>query len=129
MALPVERGAASAFLPAVQDLARFFLSLTGSSSQGTVVGGADATVFASGAGIQLCPSAPGGEAATFGTASAASSLAAGPPSGVASVPGSSGHLWYCVGGFFSGGWASFRCCFRARFVRPMVACEGVLPLG
>ena len=91
VALPVERGAASAFPPAVQDLARFFLSLTGSSSQGAVVGGAGAIVSASGAGVQLCPSAPSREAATFGTASAASSLPAGPPPGVASVPGPSGR--------------------------------------
>ena len=91
VAPPVERVAASAFLPSVQDLARFFLSLTGSSSQGVVVGDAGVTVSASGARVQLCPSAPGGEAATFGTASTATSLAAGPPSGVASVPGSSGR--------------------------------------
>ena len=42
--------------------------------------GAGVAVFASDAGVQLCPSAPGGDAASFGTASAASSLAAGPPS-------------------------------------------------
>ena len=42
--------------------------------------GAGAAVSASGAGVQLCPSALGGDAATFGTASAASSLAAGLPS-------------------------------------------------
>ena len=42
--------------------------------------GAGAAVSASGAGVQLCPSAPGGDAATSGTAKAASSLAAGPPS-------------------------------------------------
>ena len=34
-----------------------------------------AAVSASGTGVQLCPSSPGGDAATFGTAS----LAAGPP--------------------------------------------------
>ena len=84
VAPPVERGAASMFLPTVQDLSRFFLSLMGSSSQGAVVGGAGATVSASGAGVQLCPFA------TFGTASAAASLTAGPPSGVAYVPGLSG---------------------------------------
>ena len=44
---------------------------------------------ASGAGVQLCPSAPDGEAASFGTASATSSLVAGPPFDVASLPGSS----------------------------------------
>ena len=42
--------------------------------------GAGAAVSASGAGVQLCPYASGGNATTFGTASAASSLAAGPPS-------------------------------------------------
>ena len=42
--------------------------------------GAGAAVSASGAGVQLCPSALGGDAATFGTALAASSVAARPPS-------------------------------------------------
>ena len=42
--------------------------------------GGGAAVSASRAGVQLCPSAPGGDAATFGTASAVSSPAAGPPS-------------------------------------------------
>ena len=55
--------AVAAFPPAaVQGLARFFLSLTGSSSQGAVVGAVGTTVSASGAGVQLYPSAPGGEA-------------------------------------------------------------------
>ena len=91
VAPPVVVGASPAFPLAVQDLARCFLSLTVSSSQGAVVGGVAVSGFASGAGVQLCLSAPGGEAAAFGAASAASSLAARPPSSVASVPGSSGR--------------------------------------
>ena len=102
VAPPVERGAASVFAPAVPDLARFFLSLMGSSSQGAVVGGTGATVSASGAGgsaVPFCSRWRGN------------------------------HLWYCVSGFFSGSWASFRCRVRARFIWLTVACEGVLLLG
>ena len=85
VAPPVAVGAAAAFPPAVQDLARFFLSLTGSSSQGAVVGGATAST--SGAGVQLCPSTLGGEAAALCATSATPSLTARPPS----MPGSSGR--------------------------------------
>ena len=70
---------------AVQDLARFFLSLTGSSSQGAVGSVAGASVPASGA------SAPGGGAAASCAATATSSVAARPPSDSAAVPGSSGR--------------------------------------
>ena len=87
VAPPVERGAVAAFPPAVQDLARFFLSLTGSSSQGAVVGAAGTTVAVSRAGVQLYPSAPGGEAVTC-AAPAAPALSTR-PSGSAAVPGSS----------------------------------------
>ena len=51
VAPPVERGAFAAFPPAVQDLARFLLSLTRSSSQGAVVEAAGMTVSASGARV------------------------------------------------------------------------------
>ena len=88
MAPPVERGAVAAFPPAVQDLARFFLSLMGSSSQGAVVGAAGTTVSASGAGVQLYPSAPGGETVAC-AAPVAPALAARPPFGSATVPSSS----------------------------------------
>ena len=56
-------------------------------SLGAVMGIAAAAGSASGAGVQLCPTVPDGEAASFGTVSATSSLVAGPPSGVASLPG------------------------------------------
>ena len=49
-------GVTVAVLPsAVQDLARFFLSLAGSSSQGAVLRAAGASVPASGVRVQLCP--------------------------------------------------------------------------
>ena len=56
-------------------------------SLGAVMGIAAAAGSASRVGVQLCPSAPDGEAASFGTASATYSLVAGPLSGVASLPG------------------------------------------
>ena len=68
-------GATLAALPsAVQDLARFFLSLSGSASLGATGGVAGAAAPASGAGVPLCPSAPGGGAVAFG---AATSIPAG----------------------------------------------------
>ena len=70
---------------AVQDLARFFLSLTGSSSQGAVGSVAGATVPTSGA------SAPGVGAVTSCAATATSSVVERPPSVSAAVPGSSGR--------------------------------------
>ena len=85
-------GGAVAVLPtAVQDLARFFLSLTGSSSQGAVGSVAGASVPASGVGVQLCPLAPGGGAGASCAATATSSLAARPSSASAAVPGSTGR--------------------------------------
>ena len=75
---------------AVQDLARFFLSLTGSSSQEAVGSVAGASVPASGVGVQLCPSAPGAGAGASCVATAMASVAARPPSDSAAVPGSSG---------------------------------------
>ena len=64
VAPPVVGGTVAAFQPAVQDLARFFLSLAGSLSQGAVVGAASATVPVPGVGVPLFPSAPGGGAVT-----------------------------------------------------------------
>ena len=55
-------------------------------SLGAVMGVVAVAGSASGAGVQLCPSAPDGEAASFGAASATSFLVPGPPSGVASLP-------------------------------------------
>ena len=89
---PPVGGATVAALPsAVQDVARFFLCLAGSSSLGAVGGVAGAAAPASGVGVRLCPSVLDGEAAPFGAASTASSLASAPP-----------------------------CCFRALFARPAV---------
>ena len=70
---PPVGGATVAALPyAVQDLARFFLCLAGSSSLEAVGGVAGAAAPASGVGVRLCPSALDGEAAPFGAASTAS---------------------------------------------------------
>ena len=85
VAPPVARGTVSALPSAVQDLAKFFLSLTRSSSQGEVGSVASATVPTSEA------SAPGvGTVASY-AATATSSVADRPPSLSAAVPGSSGR--------------------------------------
>ena len=76
---------------AVQDRARFFLNLTGSSSLGAVGGVAGVTAPASGMGVQLCPSAPGGGAVAPCAATAVPAGVSGPPSSSAAVPGSSGR--------------------------------------
>ena len=88
VATPAAGGATLAALPsAVHDLARFFLSLSGSAS----LGAAGVAAPASGAGVQLCPSAPGGGAVAFGAATVIPAGAGGPPSALAAVPGSSGR--------------------------------------
>ena len=74
---------------AVQNLARFFLSLAGSSSLGAVGSVAGAAVPASGVGAQLCPPAPGGGTVASCAATAAPAVAVGPSSASATVPGSS----------------------------------------
>ena len=57
VATPVAGGAAITALPSVvQDLARFFLSLSGSSSQGVIGGMAGVTASAAGSGGAACPS-------------------------------------------------------------------------
>ena len=89
VAPPAAGGTVTALPSAVQDLARFFLSLAGSSTQGAVGSVAGVSVPASGAGVQLCPSAPGGGAGTFGAAMTTPSLAARFSSGSVAVPGSS----------------------------------------
>ena len=81
----------AALSSAVQDLARFFLSLAGSSSQGAVLRAAGTSVPVSGVGVQLCPSAPGGGAVASCDATLAASLTARPASASAAVPGSSGR--------------------------------------
>ena len=89
---PVTGGAASTTLPsAVQDLARFFLSLSGSSSLGAIGGLAGVTASAAGSGGAVCPpTAAGGAVTVCATAvtpdGAGVSLAA-----PAAVPGVSGE--------------------------------------
>ena len=85
VAPPVVGGTVTALPSAVQDLARFFLSLTGSSSQGAVGSVAGAAVPTAGA------SAPGVGAVASCAATATSSVADRPPSVSAAVPGSSGR--------------------------------------
>ena len=76
--VPPVGGATMAALPsAVQDLARFFLNLAGSSFLGEVAGVAAPAL---GVGAQLCPPAPGGEAVASCAATAA-------PAAPAAVPG------------------------------------------
>ena len=85
-------GATMAALPsAVQDLARFFLNLAGSSSLGAVGSVAGVAAPASGVGTRLCPPAPGGEAVAFCAATAVPASVVGPPAASAAVPGSSGR--------------------------------------
>ena len=91
VAPPVVGGTVAALPSAVQDLARFFLSLAGSSYQGAVVGAAGVSVPASGVGVQMCPLAPGGGAVASCAATLASYLAARPASASAAVPDSSGR--------------------------------------
>ena len=89
--VPPVGGATMAALPsAVQDLARFFLNLTGSSSLGAVGGVAGVAAPASGVGVQLCPVAPGGGAVAPCAATAIPAGVVDPPAAPAAVPGSSG---------------------------------------
>ena len=92
VATPAAGGATLAALPsAVQYLARFFLSLSGSASLGAAGGVAGVAAPASGVGVPLCPSASGGGAVAFGAATAIPAGAGGPPSAFAAVPGVSGR--------------------------------------
>ena len=91
VAPPVAGAAVTALPSAVQDLARFFLSLAGSSSLGAVGSVAVAAVPASGVGAQLCPSASDGGAVASCAATAAPAVAVGPSSASAAVPGLSGR--------------------------------------
>ena len=86
------RRAGAAFPPAVQDLARSFVSLAGSTSLGAVAGLAGMTVPASGAWVLLCPSASGVGAVTGSAAASAPARTTGPPSSATAVPGSSGQM-------------------------------------
>ena len=83
---PAAGGASIVALPsAVQDLARFFLSLSGSSSLGAVGGVAGVAASGAGSGVQLCPSTSAGGAVTVGAAAADPAGASGPPSASAAV--------------------------------------------
>ena len=91
-ATPAVRGASLAALPsAVQDLARFFLSLSGSFSLGAVSGVAGVAALTAGSGVQLCPSTSAGGAVALGAATAIPAGASGPPAAPAAVPSVSGH--------------------------------------
>ena len=88
VATPAAGGATLAALPsAVQDLARFFLSLSGSSSLGAAGGVAGVAASDAEVGVQLCPSASAGGAVALGAATAIPAGASGPPSAPAAVPG------------------------------------------
>ena len=92
VATPPAGGAMMVTLPsAVQDLARFFLNLSGSSSLGAVGGVTGVAAPAWGVGVQLCPAAPGGGTFAPCTATAVPAGVSGPPSVLAAVPGSSGR--------------------------------------
>ena len=73
---------------AVQDLARFFLSLSGSSSLGAVGSVAGMAASASGSGVQLCPSTG---AVALGAATAIPTGAGVLPAASTAVPGVSGE--------------------------------------
>ena len=89
---PPVGGATVVALPsAVQDLARFFLSLAGSSSLGAVGGVAGAAAPAFGVGAQLCPSALGGGAVASCAETAMPAGAVDSSAASAAVPGSSGR--------------------------------------
>ena len=88
---PVGGATIAVFPSAVQDLARFFLNLAGSSSLGAVGGVAGMAASALGVGAQLCPPALGGEVVTSCAATAVPAGVVGPPAASAAVPGSSGR--------------------------------------
>ena len=91
-ATPAAGGASLAALPSVvQDLAKFFLSLSGSSSLGAVGGVAGVAASTAGSEVQLCPSTSAGGAVVLGAATMIPAGASGPPAASAAVPSVSGH--------------------------------------
>ena len=89
---PAAGGAALSALPsAAQDLARFFLSLSGSSSQGAVSGIAGVTVSAAGSGGAVCPPASAVDTVTTCTTTVTPAGAGVSPAAPAAVPGVSGE--------------------------------------
>ena len=92
VATPTAGGATLAALPsAVQDLARFFLSLSGSSSLGAAGGVAGVAAPAAGVGVQLCPSTSAGGAVALGAATVIPAGVSDPPSAVPGVSGRQQH--------------------------------------
>ena len=89
---PVAGGAALTALPsAVQDLARFFLSLSGSSSLGAIGGLAGVTASAAGSGGAVCPPTAAGGAVTVCATAVTPDGAGISPAATAAVPGVSGE--------------------------------------
>ena len=85
---PVAGGTSLSALPStVQDLARFFLNLAGSSSLGAVGGVAGVAASAAGSGVQLCPSTAAGGAVALGAATAIPAGARDLPAAPATVTG------------------------------------------
>ena len=88
---PVAGGPSLSALPsAVQDLARFFLNLAGSSSLGAVGELVGVAASAAGSGVPLCPSTAAGGAVTLGAATAIPAGVGVSPAASAAVPGVSG---------------------------------------
>ena len=89
---PFAGGAALTALPsAVQDLARFFLSLSGSSSLGAIGGIAGVTASAAGSGGAVCPPTDAGGAVTICTTAVTPAGAGVSPAAPAAVSGVSGE--------------------------------------
>ena len=89
---PVAGGAALTALPsAVQDLARFFLGLSGSSSLGAIGGIAGVTASAAGSGDIACPSTAAGRVVTTCATAVTPGGAGVSPAAPAAVPGLSGE--------------------------------------
>ena len=85
---PTAAGTSLSALPsAEQDLARFFLSLSGSSSLGAVSGIVGVAASAAGSGGSVCPSTAAGGAVTTCTSTVTPAGAGFPPA----VPGMSGE--------------------------------------
>ena len=75
----------------MQDLARFFLSLSGSSSLGAVIGMAGLTASAAGSGGAVCPPTDAGGAVTTCTSTVTPAGAGVSPATPTAVPGVSGE--------------------------------------
>ena len=89
---PAAGGTPLSTLPsAVQDLARFFLNLSGSSSLGAVGGAAGVAASTAGPGVQLCPSTSADGAVALGAATAIPAGDGDLPAAPAAVPGVSGQ--------------------------------------